>query len=124
MRNHFETLGRSMNRSQGFPLKGADGHINFTGQNDIYPNISSNLSPSKNFLTYGSSSLNGMQDTINGHNGFEKPELGSLMESECDVHLWDPEQVKQWLVSNHLGDLVGTYLTKNMHLSNISTVCL
>ena len=114
MKNHLETMGRSMNRSQNFPLKGADAHINFMGHNEIYPNISSNLSPSKNFLTYGGSNFNGMQDTMNGHNEFDKagPGPGPDFESECEIHLWDPEQVKQWLVSNHLGDLVGTYLSK------------
>ena len=24
---------------------------------------------------------------------------------DCDVHLWDPEHVRAWLIGNHLGDL-------------------
>jgi hypothetical protein len=46
----------------------------------------------------------------NGHfivRNNEGTENDDFFERNPDVHLWDPEQVRKWLVANHMDDLTG-----------------
>jgi hypothetical protein len=46
----------------------------------------------------------------NGHfivRNNEGAENDDFFERNPDVHLWDPEQVRKWLVANHMDDLTG-----------------
>ena len=111
--NHFDLQGRSLSRTPGIAMKSTDIFSNLTGRNDLYPNTAHTFSPTKSILTQNKNIFYGNHDAHNSHNEFDSLGQGLGPESElefyCDVHLWDPEQVKQWLISNHLGDLVGTW---------------
>ena len=47
----------------------------------------------------------------------EGTEFDDFFERNPDVHLWDPEQVRKWLVANHLDDLTGDIYANYIVLS-------
>lgn len=100
----------------GFQTSSSSSMLQTQSKNNFDPqNYSFNQTPNGN-MSSQNLNFNSMANTFrngndqNGHytvRNNEGTENDDFFERNPDIHLWDPELVRQWLVGNHLDDLTG-----------------
>ena len=93
----------SVNRSQSHEVRGRTDfrYDKLNSSRNGNGDLNSSINGHNDGFMQRNGNQNGNQNEDNLFSEVDTADLGP----DCDVHLWDPEHVRAWLIGNHLGDL-------------------